>query len=222
MSPPPPAPPATYTGKKVNFLLGQTVYFVDGSRARVGDETDGVRILEVKAPWEVRLHHLGRDYDHVLLDFKSSADLFKPLAESTGLPAGLLPSDKVDQALAKIKSSGAAPPPAAPSGRGAAPRGREDPAEAARAEAAGEGDAATEKSDAPPEGEADAAPVSAAPAILSKAEIDQLDRSGAMKALSEVVKAKNKKDLDEATKAALDEQYKLLLARVREAASTRK
>jgi hypothetical protein len=62
--PEPPAPiiPAEYTGKKPIAVLGPTVYF-DSFQVKVGEESNGIKVIATNAPWSVKLGHEGGVYD---------------------------------------------------------------------------------------------------------------------------------------------------------------
>ncbi len=69
----PPPPPATYTGPKPTGILGTLVLF--GSAENViamGDEKDGVKVLDIIDIWQVRLAHKGGEYDVDLIAREST------------------------------------------------------------------------------------------------------------------------------------------------------
>ena len=73
---PPPAPP-NYTGPTPNAIVGDRVWFVGGDVRVVGEEeSGGVKILEIKPPWTVRIAHKGGEYDVPLFDDKGTEPFF--------------------------------------------------------------------------------------------------------------------------------------------------
>lgn len=55
-------PPPTYTGPKVIGAYGIVVWFKDNLKIPVGEESDGVKVLQINAPWTVKLKHDGGEY----------------------------------------------------------------------------------------------------------------------------------------------------------------
>ncbi len=62
--PPPPAPviPTEYGGKKPIAILGPIVYF-ENFQIKVGEQSNGIKVLATNAPWSVKLGHEGGEYD---------------------------------------------------------------------------------------------------------------------------------------------------------------
>jgi len=60
--PPPPPPPATYTGPKPRGVLGDVVFFENDTRIKKGDSSGGVTVLEIRSPYEVKLAHARGEY----------------------------------------------------------------------------------------------------------------------------------------------------------------
>lgn len=95
--PPPPAPiiPAEYTGQKPLGLLGNMVLFGDGVMLAPGQQNAGVTVLEIKAPYSVRLGHAGGEYDVPIFtraDLSKLAEQVPPrafpgISPATGIPA---------------------------------------------------------------------------------------------------------------------------------------
>lgn len=64
MTPPPPTAPASYSGPPIVGVVGDTVWFKKGVKVRLGEEGNGITVLSLEGvPWEVRLGHLGGEYD---------------------------------------------------------------------------------------------------------------------------------------------------------------
>ena len=64
--PPPPAPPPSapseYTGTKPTGMLGQMIFFGSELTIRVGEEKNGLKIIAVEPPTNVRIGHMGGIY----------------------------------------------------------------------------------------------------------------------------------------------------------------
>lgn len=68
----PPPPPATYSGPRPTGILGTLVLFGSAEDAvAIGEEKDGVKVLEIMSIWRVRLAHRGGEYEVDLLDRRS-------------------------------------------------------------------------------------------------------------------------------------------------------
>ena len=86
-TPPPPPPPVEYMGPKPIGMLGSTVYFEGNKVMEIGKESDGVTVLEVMSPWELKIKHKGKVYD-VAVGQTPSDTLFKPITTATP-PSGV-------------------------------------------------------------------------------------------------------------------------------------
>lgn len=61
---PPPGPPASYQGPKPTSLLGAAVFFRTSDEwILVGEEKNGVSVMDIKDPWTVVLGHKGGEYE---------------------------------------------------------------------------------------------------------------------------------------------------------------
>lgn len=68
-------------------MLGSAVYFEGNKVMEVGKESDGVTVLEVISPWELKIKHKGKVYD-VAVGQKPNDTLFKPITTATP-PSGV-------------------------------------------------------------------------------------------------------------------------------------
>ncbi len=59
--PPPLAPPATYTGSAPKGVIGTTVLF-DTFSVRVGEEKNGIKVIGIEPPSNVKIEHMGGSY----------------------------------------------------------------------------------------------------------------------------------------------------------------
>lgn len=55
-------PPSTYTGPKVIGAFGNEVWFKDNLKIPIGEEKNRVKVLQINAPWTVKLGHAGGEY----------------------------------------------------------------------------------------------------------------------------------------------------------------
>ena len=67
LPPPEPVIPAEYGGKRPNSVLGSIVFF-DNFQIKVGEQSNGIKVLATNAPWSVKLGHEGGEYDVPLWD----------------------------------------------------------------------------------------------------------------------------------------------------------
>ena len=74
-----PGPPATYTGPAPTGVAGTLVFFGPNLQIALGREDDGVRVLGILGPTEVRLGHKGGEYE---VDFLRGdiEDIFTPFS----------------------------------------------------------------------------------------------------------------------------------------------
>jgi hypothetical protein len=230
--PPPPKPvapvaPADYSGPKPMGMIGARVYFDGIPALSVGEERDGLKVLAVEPPSHVRVAHRGGEYrvpvwDPSDLTALSKRELgasspiksVKPVADGSGAGesagdggqprdganasdsgaagVGSQPRDgrAADAPAPALQSAPAAPPaPPAPAGP-AGPAGPGTDIELPRAEV---------------------------PSPLSQDDVDAMTRREAQAALAAVSRARGIRDLDEATKTRLREEFDMLIKRVRTA-----
>lgn len=86
-APPPPPTPSIYTGPSVAFVIGEEVYFSGGLRLRVGEEAQGVTVVETDPPWTVTLQQHGAD--HTIEIFDRGPKSFGSSARDKRLPPGM-------------------------------------------------------------------------------------------------------------------------------------
>jgi hypothetical protein len=90
----PPPPPPDYTGPSVIMVIGNEVWFKpmladeNTMRVRVGEERNGLRVLEANPPWSVRLGHKGGEYDVSIFE-KRGIEVLEGGGESTATPKGI-------------------------------------------------------------------------------------------------------------------------------------
>jgi hypothetical protein len=68
-------------------MLGSNVFLEGGRTLALGQETDGVTLLEVVSPWKIRVKHKGKEYD-VDVGQMPSESVFRPLTPGS-LPQGM-------------------------------------------------------------------------------------------------------------------------------------
>lgn len=57
--PPPPPPPRTYSGPAIVAFDGERVWFANGELIPVGEESGGIRVISVHAPWAAEIAYAG-------------------------------------------------------------------------------------------------------------------------------------------------------------------
>lgn len=79
-----PAPPPTrYAGPAIIAMIGDTVFFDDGRRLRVGDEPDnGLEVIEPRGPWSAVLRWRGVEFEVQLFERTTRDFLTEPESES--------------------------------------------------------------------------------------------------------------------------------------------
>lgn len=75
-------PPSSYTGPDPTGVAGTVVFFDSDLRVSIGQEENGVRVLDILGPTLVRLGHKGGEYEVSFLDDDYSS-IFKPFSGST-------------------------------------------------------------------------------------------------------------------------------------------
>ncbi|MSR33673.1 MAG: hypothetical protein EXS12_02560 [Phycisphaerales bacterium] len=85
---PPPAPviPLEYLGKKPIAILGPMVYF-DNFQIKVGEESNGIKVIATNAPWNVKLGYEGGEYEVAIWEQKKE-DFFSgkwPTSKTQGI-----------------------------------------------------------------------------------------------------------------------------------------
>jgi hypothetical protein len=182
--PPPPPPPVEYMGPKPIGMLGSAVYFEGNKVMEVGKESDGVTVLEVISPWELKIKHKGKVYD-VAVGQKPNDTLFKPITTAT-TPSGM------------TVSAGAA------AGGGSTPPGA----------AAGTTGGAAGAPAKPPVLNATPAVPAPVPNALSEEGVAKMEIDTARSALAAVAAAQTRQDLDPAVRQRLANEEQWLTQRL--------
>ena len=87
--PPPPSIPSTYGGPDVTGILGMDVFFDNGKRIPEGSESDGVEVIEIESPFNVRLGWRGGTFT-VSLFSEELPEFFTEPPFANGGPSDLL------------------------------------------------------------------------------------------------------------------------------------
>jgi len=193
VAPPKPAgPPATYGGPRPTGVIADMLVLAGGRTVKVGESGDGVTVVAILPPDEVRLKWSGGEYTVSLREKFDTSVLSSGSSSSAGRtnPPGITP------VAADPNQAPATAPASAPSTPGASPASA-----APGAPASGETPAS-----------ADLAP--AVPAALDAASIAAMDREQASKALEEVSRALRGRSGDPAAKERLERERQLLIDRV--------
>lgn len=189
VAPPKPAgPPATYGGPRPTGVIADMLVLAGGRTVKVGESGDGITVVAIMPPDEVRLKWSGGEYTVSLREKFDTSVLSSGSSSSVGRtnPPGITPV-AADPNAAPVTT----PPPPASLPAPAAPV----------APASGE---------APASG--DLAP--AVPAALDSSAIEAMDREQASKALEEVSRALRGRSGDPAVKERLERERQLLIDRV--------
>lgn len=193
VAPPKPAgPPATYGGPRPTGVIADMLVLAGGRTVKVGESGDGVTVVAILPPDEVRLKWSGGEYTVSLREKFDTSVLSSGSSSSVGRtnPPGITPvasdpNEAPATAPAPTPSTlGASSAPAVPE----APASGETPASA------------------------DLAP--AVPAALDTAAIAAMDREQASKALEDVSRALRGRSGDPAVKERLERERQLLIDRV--------
>ena len=240
-----PAAPAEYSGPKPMGMIGKSVYFEGIPAVAVGEERDGLKVLSVEPPSHVRVSHRGGTYLVPVWDPADLTALSKREAGAASPIKSVKPVTEGSGDGGAAGAGGASGDGANAGDTGAAGAGGQ-PAEGGRAGDGGpprEGRAADAPSPAPPSTPAPANPPAAptppaptvtppaasgaggdigvprqeVPAPLTQGDVDAMTRREAQAALAAVSRARSIRDLDEATKTRLREEFDMLIKRVRTA-----
>lgn len=183
----PAGPPATYQGPRPTGVIADMLVLAGGRTVKVGESGDGITVVAILPPDEVRLKWSGGEYTVSLREKFDTSVLSSGSSSSMGRtnPPGITPV--------------AADPNAAPATAPVPSTPGSTPAQAVPAP--GEAPAST-----------DLAP--AVPAALDASAIEAMDREQASKALEEVSRALRGRSGDPAVKERLERERQLLIDRV--------
>lgn len=201
VAPPKPAgPPATYGGPRPTGVIADMLVLAGGRTVKVGESGDGITVVAILPPDEVRLKWSGGEYTVSLREKFDTSVLSSGSSSSIGRtnPPGITPVAADPNANAASAPAAAPPSPPAP-GTGSAPAVPAPSAPEAPASGA-----------LPPSNEI--AP--AVPAALEPSAIEAMDREQASKALEEVSRALRGRSGDPAVKERLERERQLLIDRV--------
>lgn len=221
--PPPPKPvtpqaPAEYSGPKPLGMIGGVVYFDSIDALSVGDERDGLKVLGVEPPSHVRVAHRGGTYLVPVWDRSDLASLSKRESGASSPIKSVRPVTDGANASAGSDAGAAGDGAAAREGTAAGEGGRADAPAPAPAPAPPSTPAAPPTPPAPAEPGPDIElPRAEVPTPLSQGDVDAMSRREAQAALAAVTRARGNRNLDEATRARLREDFDMLIKRVRTA-----
>ncbi len=85
---PPPSIPSTYSGPSIVAFVDNAVWFHGELRISVGEEAQGVRVLEVNPPWSAKLAYNGGEFDVPLFE-KGPEAIFKEPTRAHGTIQGM-------------------------------------------------------------------------------------------------------------------------------------
>jgi len=218
--PKPPPPPAEYAGPKPVGAMGNSVYFADNSRLKVGEERGGVKVLGSSPPWTVRLAHAGGEYDVPLWSrgnepfFNGDWSSIKPVPgiETVGStpPTPAAGRGSVPGAPASAGSPGRAgggmPPPVTPP----LPRGVPQPDQPPPAE--------LPAGTPPPTPGTAGAPVAidAASPPLTAEQVASMTKAEVQAALQAITRSRQSRNIDDSTLRRLNSEFGMLSGRMKE------
>lgn len=238
--PPPPKPvtppaPAEYSGPKPMGMIGGTVYFDGIPALSVGQDRDGLKVLSVEPPSHVRVSHRGGTYLVPVWDPADLTALSKREAGATSPIKSVRPVTEGAGAGAEGDAGAAGDAGKAGDGGksgdgGQPPEGRAADAPPPASPPATPAPPATQPPATPATPPAPPAPPAASgvgsdiglpraevPAPLSQADVDAMTRREAQAALAAVSRARSIRDLDDATRTRLRDEFDMLIKRVRTA-----
>jgi hypothetical protein len=196
--PKPPGPPANYGGPRPAGVIADMLVLPGGRTVKVGETGEGITVVAIMPPDEVRLKWSGGEYTVSLRDKFDTSVLSSGSMAQTGRsnPPGITP------VAAEANPVAAPPPPSAPvAAPAAAPV--EPAAPSAPSGAAPSGSQSNEQDLAP-----------AVPDALEPSAIEAMDREQASKALDAVSRALRGRSGDPAVKERLERERQLLIDRV--------
>jgi hypothetical protein len=226
--PPPPKPvvpvaPSEYSGPKPMGMIGNSVYFEGIPALAAGEDRDGLKVLSVEPPSHVRVSHRGGTY---LVPVWDPSDLTSLSKREAG---GTSPIKSVPALGAGAPDAGTSPevPADDQPSRDPAPSQPEPPAPSPPAQPAPSATPpapapAPPRQPAPPPAEPGTGsdigvPGQEIPTPLSQDDVDAMTRREAQAALAAVSRARGIRNLDEATRTRLREEFDMLIKRVRTA-----
>ena len=227
-----PVAPAEYSGPTPMGMIGGRVYFEGIPPLAIGDDRDGLKVLSVEPPSHVRVSHRGGEY---LVPVWNPSDLtalsrrepgasspiksVRPVTDGAGAPAAGDAGDAGKAGDASKAGDGGQPRGTTGAGDGGQPRGTTGAGDGGQPRGGRAADAPSPAPTPPPpaSGAEIEMPRSEIPSPLSQDDVDAMTRREAQAALAAVSRARGIRDLDEATKTRLREEFDMLIKRVRTA-----
>lgn len=213
--PAPPPAPAEYTGPKPTGMVGDTVYF-ETLAIRIGEEKNGIKVLGVEPPSNVRVEHLKGTYSvpvWVPTDWKKISPT--PIGRPSPITRAVTVApaqDSPTSAPAEPEQPAGDPEPAQQASTGGA-SDQDAPQPAAPAQA---GPVLPTFTEVAPAGVAQSvAPPTAVPAPLTEQEIQAMTPSQVSLAMAVISRARQQPGLDGATQERLRLEFAWLRERQR-------
>lgn len=185
---PPPSAPAKYAGPGIRGILGNEVFFESGKRVKVGDSTDGVDVLRINSPFSIRLGWKRGEYE-VSLFAEEIPDFFGKAPYEGSRASTLLSLETMTI------------PPQSQSER--------DAAQARELKEMQDREARSRQNDNGRNEDPDV------PAALAQADVDEMSRIDAIRAMSSIGRAL-RQEVDEKTKKRLEEERTMLREHIRD------
>jgi hypothetical protein len=194
---PPPRIPSTYGGPAITGILGKEVFFDNNKRIPEGQESDGVKVMVIRGPFNVQLGWKGGEYELDLFT-KELPDYFSEPPFADGGASDLFNSPAAPASSTRTASQGSS------SDRSSAQMSAREMSNQRAAEAARERAAPAE-----------------IPEPLDPAKLAEMDRMDAIRAMTKINSALRRQDIDQETKTRLQSDRKQLETRIRSAAQNK-
>lgn len=92
-----PPPPRNYSGPGINAIVGSTVWFDDKRQLTVGQEQDGLAVIETNPPWSATLSYRGWEGDVSLFDEPVPLEAWEGDESAVATLQGIIPADETDE-----------------------------------------------------------------------------------------------------------------------------
>ena len=195
--PPPPRIPTTYGGPAITGILGKDVFFANNKRIPEGMESEGVTVLIVRGPFNVKLGWQGGEFE-IDLFTKELPDYFSEPPFSDGSSSDIFATTAGSDSGVRSTSTSSVSRPQAPSGSSS---------RSAR-------DMANERSEQLSRERGQDAEI---PEPLDQEALGDMSRMDAIRAMTKINSALRRQDLDAETKERLQADRKQLESRIRSA-----
>ncbi len=216
---PPPAP-TEYGGAKPKGMVGETVFF-DSFTIRVGEEKNGIKIIGLEPPSNVRIEHMRGTYSVPVWEGSDWGSLASPAPRSSSSPIKAAPTSTPAQTretprqpaeVAVVVVETPAAPTLSQEAEESSPDADDAPRETPR-EVVVSIPPAPYSTARPLPGAPTVLPTAAVPLPMSPSQIASLTPAQVGAAISQISRARRMEGLDPATQARLREEFDALRVR---------